>query len=97
MSKDKFDPALETATDELEDEAFDQTWGLLRDTAVVHTARGEVGPVVRALVAALDVDPLGDDDTTTRLSAVLDSARARAARAARDRIDADLQNKVRVR
>ncbi|WP_164545086.1 hypothetical protein [Antribacter gilvus] len=97
MSEDKFDPALETATDELEDEAFDRTWGLLRDTAEVHTARDEVAPVVRALVAALDVDPLGEDDTTTRLSAVLDSARARAARAARDRIDADLEKKVRAR
>lgn len=76
---------------------FDRTWSLLRDTAEVHAARGEVGPAVRDLVASLGADPLGEEDTTTLLTQALDSPRVRSAREARERIRADLQNEVRTR
>jgi hypothetical protein len=77
--------------------AFDQTWSLLRDTAEVHAARGEVAPVVRDLIASLSEDPLGEKDTTVRLTEALDSPRVRSAREARERIRADLQNEVHTR
>jgi hypothetical protein len=77
--------------------AFDHTWSLLRDTAEVHAARGEVAPVVRDLIASLAEDPLGEDDTTIRLTEALDSPRVRSAREARARIRADLQNEVHTR
>lgn len=77
--------------------AFDHTWSLLRDTAEVHAARGEVAPVVRDLIASLSEDPLGEEDTTIRLTEALDSPRVRSAREARERIRADLQNEVRTR
>ena len=76
---------------------FDRTWSLLRDTAEVHAARGEVAPVVRDLVAALGQDPLGEENTTTLLTEALDSPRVRSAREARERIRTDLQNEVRTR
>ncbi|GAA2244975.1 hypothetical protein GCM10010413_55590 [Promicromonospora sukumoe] len=77
--------------------AFDHTWALLRDTAEVHAARGEVAPVVRELIASLSEDPLGENDTTIRLTEALDSPRVRSAREARERIRADLQNEVHTR
>ncbi|MFD6443669.1 hypothetical protein ACFWEJ_01110 [Promicromonospora sp. NPDC060204] len=77
--------------------AFDHTWSLLRDTAEVHAARGEVAPVVRDLIASLAEDPLGENDTTIRLTEALDSPRVRSAREARARIRADLQNEVHTR
>jgi hypothetical protein len=77
--------------------AFDHTWSLLRDTAEVHAARGEVAPVVRDLIASLSEDPLGEEDTTVRLTQALDSPRVRSAREARARIRADLQNEVHTR
>jgi hypothetical protein len=76
---------------------FDRTWSLLRDTAEVHAARGEVAPVVRDLIASLAEDPLGEQDTTVRLTEALNSPRVRSAREARERIRADLQNEVRTR
>lgn len=76
---------------------FDHTWSLLRDTAEVHAARGEVAPVVADLIASLSEDPLGEEDTTARLAEALDSPRVRSAREARERIRADLQNEVRTR
>jgi hypothetical protein len=77
--------------------AFDHTWSLLRDTAEVHAARGEVAPMVRDLIASLTEDPLGEEDTTVRLTEALDSPRVRSAREARERIRADLQNEVHTR
>jgi hypothetical protein len=85
------DPRVDSAVDVV----ADQTWSLLRDTAVVHAARIELGPEVNALVDSLHEDPLGQDDTAARLGALLDNDRARKARAARARIDAKLQREVR--
>ncbi|MCP2265180.1 hypothetical protein ACFQHV_18440 [Promicromonospora thailandica] len=79
------------------DPDFDHTWSLLRDTAEVHAARGELAPVVADIIATLTADPLGDEDTTTRLTEALESPRVRSAREARARIQADLQNEVRTR
>lgn len=76
---------------------FDRTWSLLRDTAEVHAARGEVAPAVADLIASLTEDPLGEEDTAVRLTEALDSPRVRSAREARERIRADLQNEVRTR
>ena len=110
MSKDELDQApgagLGSSTDlgsagvrsaEPDAPDFDRTWSLLRDTAEVHAARGEVAPLVRDLIASLTEDPLGEEDTTVRLTEALDSPRARSAREARARIRADLQNEVRTR
>lgn len=76
---------------------FDRTWALLRDTAEVHAVRGEVAPVVHDIIVSLSEDPLGAADTTGLLTEALDSPRARSAREARARIQADLQNEVRTR
>jgi hypothetical protein len=109
MSKDELDQApgaalgstdlgsadLRGAAPEAPD--FDRTWSLLRDTAEVHAARGEVRPVVADLIASLSEDPLGEEETTVRLTEALDSPRVRSAREARERIRADLQNEVRTR
>lgn len=65
---------------------------LLRDTAEVHAARGEVKPVIDALVAALTQDPLGDDDTAHKIADALESPRTRSARAARARLTHGLSN-----
>lgn len=109
MSKDELDQALGaglSSTDlgsagvrsaEPDAPDFDRTWSLLRDTAEVHAARGEVAPVVADLIAALSEDPLGEKDTTVRLTEALDSPSVRSAREARERIRADLQNEVRTR
>lgn len=70
----------------------DVTMELLRDTAEVHAARGEVKPVIDALVAALAQDPLGDDDTAHRIADALESPRTRSARAARARLSRGLAN-----
>jgi hypothetical protein len=56
-----------------------------------------VAPLVRDLLASLSEDPLGEEDTTVRLTEALDSPRVRSAREARERIRADLQNEVRTR
>ena len=76
---------------------FDRTWALLRDTAEVHAARGEVAPVVHDIIVSLSEDALGHEDTAGLLTEALDSPRVRSAREARERIRADLQNEVRTR
>lgn len=70
----------------------DVTIELLRDTAEVHAVRGEVKPIIDALVAALQQDPLGDDDTAHRIADALENPRTRSARAARARLSRDLSN-----
>jgi hypothetical protein len=70
----------------------DVTMELLRDTAEVHAVRGEVKPVIDALVAALKQDPLGNDDTANRIADALENPRTRSARAARARLSRDLSN-----
>ncbi|MBE1877535.1 hypothetical protein [Myceligenerans pegani] len=70
----------------------DVTMELLRDTAEVHAVRGEVKPVIDALVAALTQDPLGNDDTAHRIADALENPRTRSARAARARLSRDLSN-----
>ncbi|MFI2487267.1 hypothetical protein ACH47X_10185 [Promicromonospora kroppenstedtii] len=104
MSKDELDQApgaglgsTDLGSADPGPSAFDHTWSLLRDTAEVHAARGEVAPVVRDLIASLSEDPLGENDTTIRLTEALDSPRVRSAREARERIRADLQNEVHTR